>query len=70
MSAAAGAPGPFPWGEALHAGLCLLRLPPAVFWAMTPREFFAATGGLKPRGAAPARGDLDALMREFPDRKG
>jgi len=46
-----------------------LRLPPAAFWAMTPREFHAATGGLKPRAAAPARSDLVALMRAFPDHK-
>lgn len=36
---------------------------------MTPREFFAAAGGLKPRGAGPSRGDFEALMRAFPDFK-
>lgn len=65
---AAGAPKPFPWDAALHTGLCLLRLPPPVFWAMTPREFFAAAGGLRPPASAPSRRDLAALMAAFPDR--
>lgn len=68
MNAAAGAPKPFPWGAALHTGLCLLRLPPPVFWAMTPREFFAAAGGLRP-AAGLSRGGLEALMAAFPDSK-
>ncbi len=61
---------PFPWDDAIAAGLGILRLPPAVFWAMTPREL-----GLAMRGAAGisalapslARADLAALMQRFPD---
>ncbi|MCX8998460.1 phage tail assembly chaperone [Rhizobiaceae bacterium BDR2-2] len=68
MNAAAGAPKPFPWDEALHTGLCLLRLPPPVFWTMTPREFIAAAGGLRPRGLGPSRPAFEALMAAFPDR--
>ncbi|MBN9028998.1 MAG: hypothetical protein BGO05_21255 [Rhizobiales bacterium 63-7] len=70
MSAAAGEarPTPFPWERAMHAGLCLLRLDPACFWAMTPRELHAATGGLTPASGAPDREALTALMRQFPDR--
>ncbi len=61
---------PFPWEEALHAGLCLLRIEPARFWAMTPRELHIAVGGLAPRMAdAPGRAELEALMRRFPDTK-
>jgi uncharacterized phage protein (TIGR02216 family) len=55
----------------MHAGLCLLRLSSDHFWALTPRELFAATGGLAPdvarKGRSPDRADLDALMAAFPD---
>ncbi|WP_281407243.1 rcc01693 family protein [Neorhizobium alkalisoli] len=59
---------PFPWDAVMHAGLFLLRLPPRDFWAMTPREFFIITGGTRRRATPLARGVLDALMGEFPDR--
>ncbi|OBZ96021.1 gene transfer agent (GTA) [Pararhizobium polonicum] len=62
-----GLPPPFPWGSAMHAGLCLLRLPARDFWAMTPREMQAAMGGLRPRNAVPDRTGLEALMGAFPD---
>ncbi|MCV9963462.1 phage tail assembly chaperone [Pararhizobium sp. BT-229] len=58
---------PFPWGAAMHAGLCLLRLPQRDFWAMTPRELWAAMGGSRPRGPVPERAGLEALMGAFPD---
>ena len=58
---------PFPWGAAMHGGLCLLRLPAKDFWAMTPRELQAALGGLRPRAAMPERAGLEALMEAFPD---
>ena len=53
----------------MAAGLGLLRLPPAHFWSMTPRELAVALdGGLgrmpPPR---PARADLVRLMSAFPD---
>lgn len=49
-------------------GLGLLRLEPAGFWAMTPRELAMALSAFAPpRQAAPARGELEALMRRFPD---
>lgn len=57
----------FPWEAVLHVGLGLLRLEPAAFWRLTPREFAALCGGLKPRPAAPSRGDLKALMAHYPD---
>lgn len=52
----------------MEAGLGMLRLAPETFWKMTPRELAyacgAAGGG---REGAPARADLDALMRAYPD---
>ncbi|WP_255392918.1 rcc01693 family protein [Neorhizobium galegae] len=58
---------PFPWDAVMHAGLCLLRLPPRDFWALTPVEFSAMAGGLRGRGAGLEKAGLDALMRAFPD---
>lgn len=55
----------------MAAGLGRLRLPPAHFWAMTPRELAAALcGGLGLSAGQPplARADLTRLMARFPDR--
>jgi uncharacterized phage protein (TIGR02216 family) len=58
---------PFPWDEAIGFGLGVLRLSPAAFWAMTPRELAlaitAATGGATPL----QRSDLTDLMTRYPD---
>jgi uncharacterized phage protein (TIGR02216 family) len=69
LNAAAGngLPSPFPWEAVMHAGLCLLRLPAAVFWSMTPREMQAALGDLKPAAPVPSRSGLEMLMAGFPD---
>ena len=51
-------------------GLGVLRLAPAHFWAMTPRELDAAVRGrLGPPAdtLTPSRAALDALMRRYPD---
>ena len=52
-------------------GLGLLKLDPAAFWSMTPREVAAAARAILPRSATrdarPARRDLNALMSRFPD---
>ncbi len=56
----------------MAAGLGLLRMSPADFWAMTPRELSLALRGALglPLGAAsPARADFDALMQRFPDER-
>lgn len=58
----------------MAAGLGLLRLPPAQFWAMTPRELALAmrglTGGTETEAAARrplSRPEFSALMQRFPD---
>jgi uncharacterized phage protein (TIGR02216 family) len=51
-------------------GLGVLGLAPLVFWALTPRELDAALRGRFGSGLAPealSRGDLTALMQQFPD---
>jgi uncharacterized phage protein (TIGR02216 family) len=51
----------------LDCGLHLLRLPPTIFWALTPIEFsIMAYGAQAPRQAF-KRHVLDGLMQEFPD---
>lgn len=59
---------PFPWDMVIHVGFCLLRLSSRDFWALTPLEFAAMTGSIRPRGDAPDRGGLEALMQAFPDK--
>lgn len=58
-----------PWSEMMRFGLGVLRLPPAIFWAMTPRELAEAHAGISGRGAAKPieRQTLDALMALHPD---
>lgn len=53
----------------MEAGLGRLRLPPPVFWAMTPREFEAALRGAFGAPMAPpmTRAELFALMTLYPD---
>jgi uncharacterized phage protein (TIGR02216 family) len=58
---------------AMTAGLGTLRLAPRDFWSMTPRELNAALRGALGLAAMPSamtRGDLAALMAEFPDGEG
>jgi uncharacterized phage protein (TIGR02216 family) len=52
----------------MRFGLGVLRLSPRAFWALTPRELFAASEGVfGPRPGPPARKRLDEMMRRFPD---
>ncbi len=53
----------------MAAGLGFLRLPPAVFWAMTPRELSAALNWRAARSAPPllTRDALDDLSARYPD---
>jgi len=59
---------PFPWDEAIGFGLGVLRLSPAAFWAMTPRELALAIAALRGGLTPPLRrADLNALMTRYPD---
>jgi uncharacterized phage protein (TIGR02216 family) len=52
----------------MRFGFGVLRLAPAAFWAMTPREMAAALAAFGAGHDAPLRrGGLAALMRRFPD---
>ncbi len=62
---------PFPWDDAIAAGLGVLRLAPRDFWSMTPRELSLALRGAAglPASEDPfARVNLAALMHRFPDQ--
>lgn len=63
-------PGQTDWPGLMRLGLGVLRLPPAVFWAMTPCEFRHALegAGLVPIDGVPmGRDRLAELMAAFPD---
>ena len=60
---------PFPWEAAMRFGLGVLRLPPAEFWRMTPRELAAALRGLYGDAAPLDRAAFDELRARFPDTK-
>lgn len=50
----------------------VLRLPPEIFWAMTPKELDAAIHGRIGREVmqpAMTRDELDAYMQRFPDEE-
>ncbi|MBS0237308.1 MAG: phage tail assembly chaperone [Proteobacteria bacterium] len=54
----------------MELGLGVLGMMPAAFWSLTPRELQAALAGkFGGNGEATAltRGDLDTLMKRFPD---
>jgi uncharacterized phage protein (TIGR02216 family) len=54
----------FPWARLMEAGLGQLRLSPRDFWNATPREIAAAFGAWR---IPMRRGELDDLMRRYPD---
>jgi len=55
------------WSGLMQLGLAELRLPPAVFWDLTPAELMlmAGLGGGRP---ALTRAGLAALVARFPDK--
>ncbi len=57
----------FPWDEAIGFGLGVLRLPPAAFWAMTPRELALAIAAVTGATSPLRRPDLHDLMTRYPD---
>jgi uncharacterized phage protein (TIGR02216 family) len=62
---------PFPWDEAMRFGFGVLRLSPAAFWSMTPRELAQAIAAHRGAVAQPLpRRAFEALMQKFPDGAG
>ena len=56
------------WPGMMRLGLQGLRLPPEVFWALTPAELQVMLG--QSTGVGPLlRSGLDALMAAWPDEK-
>lgn len=60
------------WTELMRLGLGALRLPPEVFWTMTPVELQRALEGagilaVGGAGGWMERAALEALMARFPD---
>lgn len=60
-----GTPG-FDWAALMHIGLARLRLPPDVFWALSPAELMVMLGQ-GPVAAPLGRDRLEALAAAFPD---
>lgn len=60
---------PFPWEHAMQFGFGILRLAPATFWAMTPRELGAAHNALYRINAPLDRSRFTDLMNNFPDKE-
>ena len=58
---------PFPWREAIGFGLGVLRLSPAQFWTMTPRELAYAIEAVTGRAAPLDRAAFTELMTRYPD---
>ncbi len=61
------------WTELMRLGLGALRLPPEVFWTMTPVELQRALEGagilaIGGAGSWMERAALEGLMARFPDK--
>ncbi len=63
------AAGLFPFAEAMQFGFGVLKLAPATFWALTPRELEAAVSahGGAARALPLDRAALSRLMERYPD---
>lgn len=59
---------PIPWEAVIAFGLARLRLSPNDFWALSPKELALMATPLSPMLlAVPARTELEALARRYPD---
>jgi len=56
----------FDWPVLMRAGLQGLRLPPEVFWQLTPVELRLMLGQAAAQGAL-GRSGLESLMAAYPD---
>ncbi len=68
----AGEAASFPWDDVLAFCLGRLRWSPGDFWNATPREIAAAFRGAPGmiEAPCPSLGELEKLMRRFPDDPG
>ncbi|WP_112663101.1 rcc01693 family protein [Microvirga flavescens] len=59
----------FPWEEAMHLGLGVLRWSPDTFWRATPRELIIAWEGLSGghKQVPLLHHDMQRMMAAFPD---
>ncbi|WP_317055017.1 rcc01693 family protein [Roseovarius rhodophyticola] len=58
----------FDWVGLMQAGIGMLRLSPAAFWALTPAEFELMLG--KPAGFRPLRrARFEQLLSAYPDEQ-
>lgn len=57
------------WRKLVHLGLVDLRLPPDVFWSLTPAELMVIAGVDTVAASTLSRSGLDALVELFPDEK-
>jgi uncharacterized phage protein (TIGR02216 family) len=58
---------PFSWKQAIGFAIGVLRISPAQFWSMTPRELGYAIEAATGRSAPIDRAVLTELMKRFPD---
>lgn len=58
---------PIPWDELIGFGLARLRLSPGAFWALSLRELNLMAVPFAAPGAWPARAEMEALARRYPD---
>lgn len=60
---------PFPWKQAIGFGLGVLKLSPAQFWRMTPRELAYAIEAVRGSSAPMNRATMTELMKRYPDER-
>ena len=58
----------FPWDAVSAFAFGILRLSPAEFWEMTPRELAMAMRPFLKGQGAPSRSEFEILMHNFPDK--
>lgn len=61
-------PSKTPWAHCLQIAACVFHIPPALFWALSVREWRLLTAVLDGAADAPLRqAELEDLLSAFPD---